>query len=160
MPVRIKPPKDEDRRRTVKLSVFVALLVPVLVLRQFAVHHRLVQPRRDDEGSPLAPSVRSGTHDSNGAAAAAPIAKCGEELPELLEKSDVVTNVLDLIRNNPPGPEWPESHHKGDVLSLLRKQSCLYDVLARWHRLATTLGLRWAVHGGSAMGAKCSRDAA
>ena len=90
------------------------------------------------------------------------IAKCGEILQEYQETLDVVTNIIDLIRNNPVHvPKHTmmynrESHNKGDVKSLLLKQSCLYDVLTRWNQLAMDLGIsRWVVHGGSSIGAKC-----
>ena len=55
------------------------------------------------------------------------IAKCGEISQEYQEMSDVVTNIVDLIRNNPAHvPKHTmlynrESHNKGDVKSLPMK---------------------------------------
>lgn len=89
-------------------------------------------------------------------------AKCGEVLPELQDNLEVVTNLLDIIRKNAAhAPKHsinynPVSHSKGDVQTLLLKQSCLYDILVSWNQLTTDLRIsRWVVHGGSSIGAKC-----
>ena len=90
-------------------------------------------------------------------------AKCGEVLPELQDNLEVVTNLLDIIRKNAAhAPKHsinynPVSHSKGDVQTLLLKQSCLYDILVSWNQLTTDLRIsRWVVHGGSSIGAKCN----
>lgn len=74
-------------------------------------------------------------------------------------------NLLDLQNNDPPPLQRKHailfnkgSHQmdKNDTKALRELQKLVYATLSRWNDLAEDLGIhRWAVHGGSAMGAKC-----
>ena len=107
--------------------------------------------------------VSDNNHPSKNSTRGWGLAKCGEVLPELQERSEITTNLLDIIRNDPVyvpkhSINYNPGSHSGDsdLQFILRKQTCLYDILTRWNQLATDLGIvRWAAHGGSAMGAKC-----
>ena len=78
-------------------------------------------------------------------------------------------NILDLIDNNAESVPthrftYNTKNHIGKeefcsprnpISRLLTKQSCIYDILNRWNDFAKKLNVRWVLHGGASMGAKC-----
>ena len=94
-------------------------------------------------------------------------ARCGEILPELEASWEITRVFLDIMTNDPAVDTTKHnikynkmSHTKSvDVLPRLIKQTCLYDTLTRWNEWAANgnnaSSLRWVVHGGSSIGAKC-----
>jgi hypothetical protein len=91
---------------------------------------------------------------------------CGSVLGE---PSVSLINMLDLFDNNKENTvkhtfKYNTKNHikseefcspQNSISRLLTKQSCIYDILNRWNGFAKDLNMRWVLHGGAAMGAKC-----
>jgi len=159
----IKPSKQNWRfQKVVFLVIFVSCAIiyvtQIRSLRQFSKIFKLefVLISNDLDADYVVPTI---SVDSSKIITRP---KCGEVLPELQERSEVVANILNLIKTNPVNvPKHSMlytalSHTLGDVQNLLLKQSCLYNTLDRWNQLTTDLGIsRWVVHGGASIGTKC-----
>lgn len=83
----------------------------------------------------------------------------------LMKPSPAQINLFHLqSMDEPPTKKFRIPYNRGNHMkkgkfnyeSFFRIQSLLYDVLIQWNHLAENLGMvRWTVHGGSSMGAKC-----
>ncbi|KAL7527009.1 hypothetical protein ACHAWF_001998, partial [Thalassiosira exigua] len=83
--------------------------------------------------------------------------KCGR-VPSDVPKA--LSNSIDLSYDDPPAKfkhaiNFNPLNHCPNRTALLGIQVCLYDDLVQWNKLSRELGIaNWAVHGGSAMGAR------